>query len=170
MMNGLSLIRIIIDGLFMSIGASAILLGAMTINPRLMRSDYPSQVKETIPPLTSAENRQLVVVGLLFWGFALGVIIYSTRSVIASNDGNALFLPVFLNTYFVFEVFNLFDLLVLDYLIITKIKPKFLFVSGTETMEKYNTFSFHFAGFLKGLLIGVVISLVVTLVTVFLAR
>jgi hypothetical protein len=33
-------------------------------------------------------------------------------------------------------------------------------------MAQYNTFSFHFTGFLKGLIGGAVISLIVTIVTV----
>lgn len=169
-MNGLSLQQIVIDGLILSIGLSVILLSSMAINPRIMRSDYPPQIKEKLAPLTNPEKRQLLITGVLFYGFVIGIFFYSTRSLIARNGQENLFLLTFLNTYLVFEIGNLFDLLVLDYLILMVMKPRFMFIPGVEGMEQYNTFKFHFTGFLKGLLIGAVISLIVAMVTVLVAR
>ena len=169
-MNSLLAQQILLDGLILSIGLSVILLSSMAINPRIMRSDYPPQIKEKLPPLSNAEKRQLALTGLLFWGFAVGLFFYSTRSLIARNGSESLFLPVFLNTYLVFEVANLFDLFVLDYLLLIVMRPGFLFIPEAAGMEQYNTFAFHFAGFLKGLVIGVVLSLIVAVVTVALTR
>ncbi len=169
-MNGLSIQQILLDGIILSVGVSIILLTAMVINPRIMRGDYPPQIKEKLAPLNSKEKRQLLVTGLLFYGVVIGVIFYSTRSLIARNGQENLFLVTFLNTYLIFEIGNLFDLLVLDYLILMVLKPRFLFIPGVEGMEQYNTFQFHFTGFLKGLLIGAVLSLIVAIVTIIVVR
>src|SRR5260221_3743226 len=156
-MNSLSLQEILIGGMILSIGISIILLTSMAINPRIMLNDYPPQIKEKLAPLTKLEKRQLAVTGLLFYAFLVAVIFYSTRLLVARHGREGLFLPAFLNTYLISEIFNLFDLLVLDYLLLTVVKPRFLFIPGVEEMGQYNTFRFHFAGFLKGLIIGAVV-------------
>lgn len=58
-------------------------------------------------------------------------------------------------------VFNLFDLLVLDWLIMVRIQPKFIILPGTEGMKIYNDYSFHFRGFLKGTVLTFLTSLVI---------
>ncbi|MCA0453834.1 MAG: hypothetical protein LCI00_07670 [Chloroflexi bacterium] len=169
-MNGLLLSQIIVHGLILSVGLSVIILGGMTINPRLMVQDYPPEIKAQLPPMTASEKKQQAVMGLLFWAFALGVMGYSNVQLVARSGENA-FIPLFINTYLVFEIANLFDLLVLDYLIVMVLKPTFLFVPGVENLAQYNTFAFHFKGFLKGLMMyGVVIGLVVALVSTLLIR
>lgn len=168
-MNGLLVSQIVIDGLILSIGLSAIILGGMTLNPRLMAQDYPPEIKTQISPLNAAEKKQQVVMALLFWVFALGLLGYSNAQLVARSGENA-FVPLFINTYLVFEIANLFDLVVMDYLIIMILKPRFLFVPGVENLAQYNTFTYHFKGFLKGLMYGAVIGLVVAAVSTFLIR
>jgi hypothetical protein len=63
----------------------------------------------------------------------------------------------------VFAVFNLVDLLVIDYLLLLVIKPAFLFIPGTAALSQAHGFGFHFKGFLKGLAIGGVLGAVVAL-------
>lgn len=155
-MNGLSLGQILVHGIILSIGGSMIILGGMYLNPRIMLRSYPKEIKAQVPPLTDAEKNQTIIMAILAYGFMLGVIFYSNAQV-AIRAGDAEFLPIFLNTYLVFEVFNLFDLLILDYLVTMILKPKALFIPGVEGMEQYNTFRHHFRGFLIGLIIGVVL-------------
>src|SRR5262245_46492891 len=108
-MNGLLFSQIIIDGLILSIGLSMIILGGMTLNPRLMAQDYPPEVKAQIPALNASEKKQQAVMGILFWVFALGLLGYSNAQLVARSGENA-FVPLFVNTYLVFEIANLFDL------------------------------------------------------------
>jgi hypothetical protein len=55
----------------------------------------------------------------------------------------------------------LFDLLVLDWLIMVRIRPKFIILPGTEDMDIYNDYGFHFRGFLKGTVLTLLASLVI---------
>jgi hypothetical protein len=48
-------------------------------------------------------------------------------------------------------VFNLFDLLVLDWLFFCTIQPRAMLLPGTEGMAGYRDYRFHFIGFLRGL-------------------
>jgi len=164
-MDGLSIGQIIIHGLILSIGGSIIILGGMYLNPRVMLRSYPKEIKEQLPPQTDAEKKQTIIMAVIAYSFMLGTIFYSNAQLVA-RTGDAQFLPVFLNTYLVFEVLNLFDLLVIDYLVTMILKPKALFIPGVEGMEQYNTFSHHFRGFLIGLVVGLVLSLIISLITI----
>ena len=61
--------------------------------------------------------------------------------------------------------FNVFDLVVLDYLVFIKVRPSFVVLPGTEGMEAYDDLSFHLAAFRKGLGLGAVPSLIVAFFT-----
>ncbi|MGA7729984.1 MAG: hypothetical protein WCD37_01795, partial [Chloroflexia bacterium] len=67
--------------------------------------------------------------------------------------------------YAVWLVFNLFDLLVLDYLILIGLNPRFAVLAGTEGMPSYRDIRHPFLGFLKGLVVGLIPSLLIALLT-----
>jgi hypothetical protein len=48
-------------------------------------------------------------------------------------------------------VFNIYDLLILDWLLFCTIQPRAMILPGTEGMAGYRDYRFHFTGFLKGL-------------------
>jgi hypothetical protein len=58
-------------------------------------------------------------------------------------------------------VFNLFDLIILDWLFFCTIQPRAMVLPGTEGMVAYRDYRFHFIGFLKGLGFTLVGSLIV---------
>jgi hypothetical protein len=82
---------------------------------------------------------------------------------LAARTGQAAFLPLFLGTYLVFEIVNLFDLLVIDYLVLLVLKPKSLFIPGALALVQEQGYGFHFKGFLKGSVLGVVLSAAIAL-------
>ncbi len=81
------------------------------------------------------------------------------------HQGNLSFLAAFLNAYAIFTFFNLFDLLVLDYLVMIGLQPDFVVLPGTEGMASYHDYFFPFIGFLKGLGIGLIPSLLIAFFT-----
>jgi hypothetical protein len=60
-------------------------------------------------------------------------------------------------------VFNLFDLLVIDFLVFNIITPKVIVLPGTEGMAGYHNYRFHWIGFWKGTVMLLVVSLVIAL-------
>jgi hypothetical protein len=61
------------------------------------------------------------------------------------------FLPAFVFGIISVFVFNLFDLLILDWLLFCTIQPRMMVLPGTQGMAGYRDYRFHFVGFLKGL-------------------
>ena len=162
-MPGLPLAYILLYGLVFSLGFAFLVIGGLYLNPRLMLASYPAEVQAQQSPLTPAEKRQQIVFGILVWGYALGGLLYFNTELTA-RIGQAAFLPLFLGTYLVFEIVNLFDLLIIDYWLLLVLKPKRLFIPGALALVQEQGFGFHFKGFLKGSVLGIVISAAIALI------
>ena len=94
-----------------------------------------------------------VMFGLLYVGNM------SLANTLSESPG---FLKLFLNSFCIFLVIHIYDLVVLDYLIIVKWHPKFLKLPNTDY---YTTMKPHYEGFIKGLPFGVIASLIVSLIS-----
>jgi hypothetical protein len=60
--------------------------------------------------------------------------------------------------------FNLFDLLVIDWLIFVWLRPAFVVLSGTEGMPEYGDKQFHAVAFAKGIVLCLAAAVVVAVV------
>ena len=76
-------------------------------------------------------------------------------------------LSLFLNTFGVVFIFNLVDLLLLDWLMFCFITPSFVIIPGTEGMKGYKDYGYHFRAFLKGTILSVVAGLVIAGIVTF---
>ena len=156
---------ILLYGLLLSIVFSAIVLGMVLVNPRLMLQDYPKDVQAAVPPKTAAEKHQTIIWGLPLWVFLLGCPTVAALSVKAANGG---FLELFVAAFGVLFLSNLVDWLILDWLIFCTITPKFVVIPGTEGMAGYKNYRMHFRGFLIGTVLAILIGLIISAIFVFL--
>ncbi len=88
-----------------------------------------------------------------------------------ANSSNCSFLILFVNAFGVIGViwiFNLFDLLVLDWLIGCTFTPKFAIILGTEGAAGYKDYAFHFRGFLIGTVLSVIVGMIIAGIVFFL--
>jgi hypothetical protein len=78
----------------------------------------------------------------------------------SAYDGAVPFLTAYLHFFGVLSIFNLFDAVVLDLLVLTFMKPKFAVIPGAEGMEYlYHNWGMHLTNFLKGVIFCTVFSL-----------
>ena len=160
MLATLLLKHVLIDGAFGSVIVAGILVALTSANRRILLQDYPQEVQARVPPLNDREKRLRAVATVLFLGSMVVVFLVSDQRLKADNGGSLPLVLAFVNTYLLFLFFNLFDLIVVDYLIISVWKPKFTVLPGSEGLEHlYQNFTYHFKAFLKGLGIGHVMSL-----------
>ncbi|MCJ7739553.1 MAG: nitroreductase, partial [Anaerolineae bacterium] len=82
--------------------------------------------------------------------------------------GDISFLLLFLNAFGVAFTFNLVDLLLLDWLMFCTITPRFVVIPGTEGMEAYKDYSYHFKASMIGTILSVVAGLVIAGIVSFL--
>lgn len=165
-MEGLFASRILIDGALLSFALGVVIIGSLYYNPRLWLQDYPAEIRARALPLTADEKRQRMFVAVLFFSILLGTLAYSMAGLRAVNGGSVPFLTAYLHSFGVLSVFNLFDAVILDLILLTGLKPKFAVIPGAEGMEYlYLNWRMHTVNFLKGVVFCAVFSLPVALVT-----
>ncbi|MFN8580190.1 MAG: hypothetical protein U0163_04330 [Gemmatimonadaceae bacterium] len=152
------------DGTILSLVASAWLLMVLAINPRLMLQDFPKDIQGMVPPKTEREKRTSVVLGVPLLVILFAIPLASTWSLKQSALAATSFAALAVHAFAVGFMFNLFDLLVLDWLIVCAITPKFLVVPGSEGAAGYKDYLFHVRGLLVGTGGGVVLALLVAAV------
>ena len=129
----------------------AVVMGSLYYNAEMWLQDYPPDVRAKYgPPRRPGTRRQQVLVagGLLL--FLLLWPIHSTRRRRAGNGGRLSFRAAFLHAAGLLGLFNLFDAVVLDYLILTRMQPQFAILPGTEGMAGYQDLGLQGRAFLKG--------------------
>jgi len=77
----------------------------------------------------------------------------------AGSAGEIPFLTAFVHVFVMLSVFNLVDLLLLDWPLVA-IVPAFMILPGTEGLAGYKDYWFHFRGFLIGTALIVAVSVV----------
>lgn len=131
----LSLTRILVDGLLLSLGLSVIIFVSLYANPRLWLQDFPKEIRAKLPPNTPQEKRIQRLMMIPFLALIVGVMYFSVMQLKVENGGSISFFTAFANAFLVMNVFNLFDAVIIDYLILTVMKPKFAIPRGAEGME-----------------------------------
>jgi hypothetical protein len=127
---------------FVVIGYLLILM--MSVSPRIWGySDFSDEIKVKVPPQIKKEKRFGVVLSLPWLAFTFGFPILSTYLLKAKLGGEISYWTAFLNIVVMSFTFNLIDLVVLDWIIVSWITPNFVMIPGTEK-EDYEDFRFHY--------------------------
>lgn len=159
-MNTLSFTQILIDGLILSLALSVVILGSLAANARLWLQDYPAEIRASVPPLTRREKWARLFVALLFVVAAVGALAYAGSRLLIANGGAVSFLTAWLHVFFVLNLFNLFDAVVLDYLLLARMKPRFAILPGTENLVYlFEDWGMHLRNYLKGIVVCAVLSI-----------
>lgn len=138
--------------------ANLSLLGLVLYNPRLMLQDYPPAIQAIVPPKTAREKRLSTWLGMPFLVILLLFPIYAAGLHLSRSGGG--FLSAWLYAFGIFFAFNLWDLLVLDWLVFCTLTPNRFVIPGTEGHPAYKDYAFHFRGFLIGTVFSLVASLI----------
>ena len=132
--------------------------------------DYPKAIQERYGKPRSARGRTVAMwVGIVFWGACflplLSAALLDLRAAIGGDLG---FWPAAACAAIAFATMMLYDLLVLDWLILAGLRPSLMILPGTAGMREYRDLRFHLVQALKGspliLVVGVIAGGVVTAV------
>ncbi len=137
--------RIVRDGALLSVVASTYLLVLLRFNPRIFVGHYPKEIREIVPPKSEKERRMSILLGLLIGAPFASALLWRTAT-LASHS----FWELFAYAFGVLFIFNLVDLLILDWLIVCWFKPRWVIIPGTEHIVIPNPYLHHFKGFLMG--------------------
>jgi hypothetical protein len=137
--------RIIRDGTVLSVVGSACLLLLLRFNPRLFLGHYPKEIREIVPPRSKKERRMSILVGLLLGAPFTSALLWRT----ATLESHA-FWDRFAYAFGVLFIFNLVDLLILDWLIVCWFKLPWVVLPGMEHIAMPIPYLHHFKEFLMG--------------------
>jgi len=137
--------HIITHGIFYGVVVTGYLFLVMiTMSPRVWGyQDYPDIVKKKVPAQTRKEKTLAAIAGVPWFIFVLGFPVFSTFALKSKLGDEISFATAFLNVFVMFLFVTLGDLVLLDWIIISKITPKFVIIPGT-VKEDYKDFTHHY--------------------------
>jgi hypothetical protein len=132
-------------GLFYATVVNGYLFLVMVLtSPRVWGySDYSEAIKAQVPPQTKQEKRLAVIIAVPWMLFSVGFPVYSTLVLKSKLGGEIPFWLAFLNVFVLVFLAVLGDLVILDWLIVSKITPNFVIIPGTDKTD-YKDFSHHY--------------------------
>lgn len=140
----------LIYGLWLSLALTTLMTISGAIAADMWVGDYPPDIREKYGPMSARAARLRPFVAAAFFAAVLAILILGLFALRAKID-SVPFLTAIAFAAVVLLVFNIFDLLVLDWLLFCTIQPRPMVLPGTEGMPDYRDYRFHFIGFLKGL-------------------
>lgn len=163
--------NIIFHGFIFAIILTIYLLFIMAkFSPRIWGfSDYPKVITDKVPPQTKSEKRKGEILSIPFFLFGLIFPIVSTLILREQYGGEIDFLTAFLNIFGILMFGNIADLVILDWIIVGTITPKFVIIPGTENMKdrEYKDFRIsHAKGHIWGTLLMAVLSLLIAFIII----
>jgi hypothetical protein len=152
-MPAVSWSAILIEGLVLSSALTLVIVGSLAYNPRLWRQDAPPRARALVPPLAPPERRARNVVALMVFLTIAVVTMWSATRLVARHGPAVSYMTAFSHFAGVFMMFNLIDLVVIDWLVLLVLRPRYLkqfTVPGLSYEESVGSYRYHFLGFLKG--------------------
>jgi hypothetical protein len=150
----------LLHGLALSIIASLYIIITFIINPRIWLGDYPQAIQDMIPPKNEQEKKLSLILGIPFLVLLFGIPLFSTI-LLRRHNPDFTYLALAFNAFGVAFAFNIFDWLILDWLIFCSITPGFMILPGSEGATAYKDYWFHFLGFLTGTFLSIVAGLII---------
>ena len=138
---------VVIDSLvFAGIANLYLFLMMITFSPRVWGySDYPDVVKDKVTPPTRKEKWTAGLVGLPWIAFLLAYPFVASYRMKAGLGDDFTYAIAFLHFFAMFQLASLVDLVVLDWLIVSRITPSFVIIPGSVEAD-YKDFSNHYKG------------------------
>ena len=144
---------VVIDSLvFAGITNLSLFLMMITFSPRVWGySDYPDVVKDKVAPPTRKEKWTAGLVGLPWIAFVFAYPFVASYRMKAGLGGDFTYAIAFLHFFAMFQLASLVDLVVLDWLIVSRITPSFVIIPGSVEAD-YKDFSHHYRGHARAFL------------------
>lgn len=141
--------KLLSDGAILIAAFTAIVFYVGMYKPRLFadETNLPGDILAAIPPQTEAEKREAKVMMLPLFVILIGGMLYSTFTF--GQQSGAGFWALFLHAFLIVFSISTFDLIVIDWLVLNTITPKWAVFPGTEGLAGYKNYGFHGRAHLK---------------------
>jgi hypothetical protein len=148
-------------GGILSLILSGIVLVTLIFFPRIWVSRAPADIQRALGGLSIPEMRLARVFQVISLVSVVGTLGYAVAQLFAMSNGAASFLEIAASLFLIMQVWNVVDLLLIDWLLIVKLRPAWMMFPGIEQLPGFGDYGFHFRGFLKGIVLSLVIGIVI---------
>lgn len=153
-------------GAILSVALGVITMGSLSWDAEMWLRDYPADIIAAHGPMGARARKRKRWVGGLWLGAWLAILVTAIVTLHGLGAGRPTFWEVALLVLIMNTMFNLVDLLILDWLILMWMRPAWAILPGTEGCAGYKDALFHLRAAAKGVMFSVVVALVVAMVTV----
>ena len=133
------------------------------INAEMILNDYPPDIRAKYGVMNEVTRKQANLMTLPLLA-TLGLVVALGLGQLREISGALTFVETLIVSTVIFQMWNLLDLVLLDWLLLMTLKPKFMILPGTEGMAGYRDYKFHFRKFLNGILFTFILALIVTVI------
>jgi len=137
-------------GALLSVLLAILMAVSLALAPDMWLNDYPPDIRAKYGAISEKGRRLKPIIGVLFFGIILAVLAGSLVRLHGLLGRDFSFGEAALSSFIVAMVFNVFDWLIVDWLVFVKWQPKAVVLPGTEGLAGYKDYGFHFRGFLIG--------------------
>ncbi len=144
--------KILLDGGLLAALFILMLLALGRANPRyfLSKKNIPPDIFAAVPSRTPEEARKGLLLSLPLLALMLGFPVWSGYTFAASGAGFG-WLLAHIYLVLLFPFFG--DLLIVDWLVMNTITPKWVVYPGTEGFAGYKDYGFHLRAHIRGLFV-----------------
>ncbi|MFD7858757.1 hypothetical protein ACFV6B_31430 [Streptomyces microflavus] len=148
-------------GLVLSVLFTAGVFAGSALSRDFLVNDYPPAIQQRYGRPKSARGRRVAVLfGVFIWaGCGLPLMTAAMIGLDGALHGGLDFLSAAVCAALVFATLALWDLVVLDWIILAGLRPRLLVLPGTEGMAEYRDLRFHLDAALKGSPLIIVVGL-----------
>ena len=133
------------------------------INAEMILNDYPPDIRAKYGSMSDRSRKQANKVTLPLLA-TLGLVLALGLGQLREISGALTFVETLIVSTVIFQMWNLLDLVLLDWFLLMTLKPRFMILSGTEGMAGYSDYMFHFRKFLNGIVFTFILALAVTVI------
>lgn len=130
--------------------------------PWEMLHDYPEDIQKasTLPAPSDEQKKKAKIFSVLFSLVIFGALI--VFGVLQYAGEKVSFPEILLFIFIIAMIWNVVDLVIMDWLIICKLTAKWVVIEGTEGCRGYKDYMYHFKGFLLGCVYSAILALIIS--------
>ncbi len=148
-------------GTVLSVLLSVMIIWSLWFNPEMWLHDAPRAIQEQYGPISARSKQQRTLFIIPFFMVTIGLPWLALYQLPTVTGQEYTFQTVFVTLFIMFMLFNLVDLLVIDWLVVERWRPQFLRHSRLGMLMEKPNYRFHFIGFCKGSIGITLVSLLV---------
>lgn len=138
--------------------------------PFTIEHDYPKDVRKAANISIPSKKHRMQGLAFATVGFIFLFGLLIAFAISAFKGQELYFWKIFIHLWIICIIWNIIDLVIVDWLFICLLSLKYFVLPKTENYEGNKNYKFHFIGFLKGFITMTIVASIFTVISFFILR